>query len=359
MKRKVILIALPAAGILVGAFLWFKLHGNTQAGAEGAENAKNETSALVKTQPVARQDMDSTLLVYGDVATGKPSALGFPQAGQIFQILVVVGQRVHRGDVLASLTSDPVSQAAYSQAQSAAKLADKELHRNEELFALQLATQSQVDAARKQLQDADSNLAAQKKLGGDAATASLLAPFDGVVTALAAGQGDRVAAGTTVLQLGRADSFRIQLGVEPSKSRLIKAGMPVAIATLEDPTTVIAGKLSEIQSLVDPKTQLVGAMVELPAKDASALVPGMHIQGTIQLGKYSVWSVPRQAVLSDDKGGYVFQIAGGKARRVAVTRLIENAGSFGVEGKLDPALPVVVSGNYELQDGMAVREAAR
>jgi len=37
----------------------------------------------------------------------------------------------------------------------------------------------------------------------------------------------------------------------------------------------------------------------------------------------------------------------------------EHGASYGVDGKLDPQLPVVVLGNYELQDGMPVREGAR
>ena len=36
----------------------------------------------------------------------------------------------------------------------------------------------------------------------------------------------------------------------------------------------------------------------------------------------------------------------------------ENGEMVGVSGNLNPALKVVVLGNYELSDGMAVREAA-
>jgi hypothetical protein len=69
--------------------------------------------------------------------------------------------------------------------------------------------------------------------------------------------------------------------------------------------------------------------------------------------------VPRQAVLSDDNGSYLYQVAAGHARRVAVAKRAEAGNLVGVDGKLDPALPVVALGNYELEDGMAVRGAAR
>ncbi len=58
-----------------------------------------------------------------------------------------------------------------------------------------------------------------------------------------------------------------------------------------------------------------------------------------------------QAVVAFD----VTQVAQGKARRVAVRKLLETERAVGVEGPLDAALPVVVLGNYELHDGDVVR----
>ena len=43
-------------------------------------------------------------------------------------------------------------------------------------------------------------------------------------------------------------------------------------------------------------------------------------------------------------------------RRVAVTQGAESQGLIAISGPVDSRLPVVVLGNYELQDGMAVRE---
>ena len=53
----------------------------------------------------------------------------------------------------------------------------------------------------------------------------------------------------------------------------------------------------------------------------------------------------------------MFQVNAGKAARVEV-RVIGMAGSTTViAGPLDPARPLVTSGNYQLQDGAAVRTA--
>jgi hypothetical protein len=88
---------------------------------------------------------------------------------------------------------------------------------------------------------------------------------------------------------------------------------------------------------------------------ATFLVPGMHVQAVIKVGEHLSWAVPRTAVLTDAKGAFVFQISGGKAHRVDITSGLENQGLVAISGGIDPHLPVVVLGNYELTDGMQVR----
>ena len=168
--------------------------------------------------------------------TGNVESISFPRAGQVSRLLVVPGQRVTKGNPLANLVTDPGTQMTYNQELNAVNFARGELKRNEELFSLQLATQSQLDNARRALQDAQANLAAQIKLGGELGSATLTAPFDGVVTALAVAQGDRIQPGATILQLGHTDSLRVQFGIEPDNSPMVKVGMPSAAGATESTT---------------------------------------------------------------------------------------------------------------------------
>src|SRR5471032_3036160 len=146
------------------AVVWYvRSHAAPQAEHEDGEDAG---SALVVTQVVKQQDMALTATAYGDVDAGVPESLSFAQAGRLARFDVLPGQSVRRGDVIATLDSDPAAMAAYAQASNAQAFAERELRRNQDLLALQLATQSQVDAAARQLQDAQAGLAAQAKLGG-------------------------------------------------------------------------------------------------------------------------------------------------------------------------------------------------
>ena len=78
----------------------------------------------------------------------------------------------------------------------------------------------------------------------------------------------------------------------------------------------------------------------------------------ITLSKHYGWVVPRNAVLHDAKGSYIFQIANGHAKRIDVQTGIETDTLTEISGGFNSSLKIVISGNYELSDGMAVRETS-
>jgi membrane fusion protein (multidrug efflux system) len=67
--------------------------------------------------------------------------------------------------------------------------------------------------------------------------------------------------------------------------------------------------------------------------------------------------VPRSAVLGDAPDACVYIVQDGKARRVPVQTGAEADDLIEVSGAVSAGDIVVVSGNYELNDGMAVRES--
>lgn len=356
MKPSTILIGVLVAALGAGAAWHF--HAGANASAPPPAEKADAASVLVQLQPVARQTLAQNLDAFGEIAAGKPESLSFPQAGQLLELPLVLGQRLRRGDTVAVIGTDPNAVAAYAQAANTLAFARRELQRQQELAKLQLATEAQVDAARKAQDDSQAALNAQARLGGARASVTLTAPYDAVVTALPVAQGERIAAGAPVAQLGRTDRARALLAIEPSRSAAVKPGMAITLKPLLDGAAPIAARVSSLEGAVDPKSQMVTAIAELPAS-APRLATGTRIEAAIQLDAREAWNVPRQAVLSDDAGSYLFQVANRHARRVPVQVLGESGASYGVSGDIDPKLPVVVLGNYELQGGMLVREEAR
>jgi hypothetical protein len=148
----------------------------------------------------------------------------------------------------------------------------------------------------------------------------------------------------------------VRLGIEPEDAARIAPGMLVRVDSVFDARHSVEAKVAQVHGMVDPQTQLVDVVVPLRE---GGFIPGMRVRGVITLDRAETWAVPRSAVLRDDQGAYIFQVVHGHARRVAVRVGAETDRLTGIEGDFDSALPVVILGNYELIDGMAVREAPR
>ena len=319
--------------------------------------AADSSSVLVRTEPLRRHAIKETLVGYGTLApeVGGTINLNLPRPGRISALEVSPGQVVKKGARLLEFRTAAGAALGYRQAENALAFARSELARSEQLVAQKLATASQLAAARKAVADAEAALAAQRRLGTGTGIELVKAPYDGVVLSIGAAPGDRIAAGTAVLKLARLSGLRVLLGIEPSDSFAVRAGMPVHLTPVFDAERSVDAKVAAVHGMVDPQTQLVNVVVRI---ESGNLLPGMRVKGEITLARRTGWAVPRSAVLRDGSGSYLFQVKDGVARRVAVQVESDGDERLGIRGAgLDPALKVVVQGNYELSDGMAVREA--
>jgi membrane fusion protein, multidrug efflux system len=326
----------------------------TSPGAAAADTA----SVLVRTQPLARHELSETISCYGtvDVDPLSTESINVPRAGQVTRLLVSRGEAVKKGAPLLEFETNPRESVNYAQARTGVDLAKGELARVRDLLAQQLATRAQLAAAEKAQSDAEAELAAQEKLGTGLPSQMISAPFDGIVSALLVGQGERISAGATALRLSRQDRLRIVLGLEPEDARRIKRGMPVLLTPVFDRAQA-AGAVSAVSDMIDPRTGLVELFVKLKPGQAVRLIPGTRMEGRVAVASRRGIAVPRQAVLSDDGGAYLFVVRNGRAHRIDVKTGIEANGFVGIAGRFERNDRVVVTGNYELEEGMAVREA--
>jgi membrane fusion protein (multidrug efflux system) len=320
---------------------------------------KSDSSVLVETMLPRREALPQTLTLYGEVAQelGATENVSFARPVLISRLLVAAGERVHAGDPLLEVVTDPAAAATFQQAQSAVTLAQKELASQQELFTERLTTQAQLAAARKALADALSGLNAQHQLGAAPGPQIVRASHDAVVASLTPQQGDRVQQGTTVMQLSKAGAQRAVLGAEPEDAARLAPGMPVRLMPVFGGGEIPA-KIAQVYAVINPQTRLVDVSVRANTL-AAPLLPGMKLRGVVTLAATDAWMVPHSAVLDDAQGAYVFQVSGGHALRVPVRVTVESEKRDGVTGAIDPKLAIVVSGNYELQDGAAIRTSGK
>lgn len=323
-----------------------------------APATESEPSVEVQTVMLQQRSLADQASGYGVVAPAADSVrtLSLPRAGQLLRLRASVGQKVNKGSSLLDFGTGADAELAWRQAALAVDFARGELQRMRSLLEQQLATRSQVAGSEKALADAQAVLALQQQLGADRGEQVLRAPFDGVVVAVLASPGERLAAGAPLLQLAGNGRLQAQVGLEPGDARRVRAGMAARVTDVVTAGNPVPGRVVQVAGVVDPQSQLVNVRIELPA---SKLMPGARVAATIALTHQVAWVVPRSAVLRDARGAYLFQVRAGRARRIAVQSGLEEAGQVAVQGNFDPALPVVSQGNYEVTDGMAVRGSGR
>lgn len=344
----------------LAALMLAALAGCGKGGAAGDDDEAPEVkgTVLVTTASPVSQTFHDTIQAWG-TAVGDPhraSTISLGHGGQVIGLLVAGGQSVQHGQALLRVAPDPVARNAYLQAQSALDLAAGELKRTEQMAAQHLATQSQLATARKALDDAKAGLEAQRALGGGASEETINAPADGVVTALNVNLGDRFQAGTALLNFAPAQALIARLGAQPEEGAHLKPGMPVEVQGAYGARETLHGRLDVVGHAIDAQTHLLPLQVSLPPDAGNVLVAGAAVQASIESTSYTAWALPRDAVLQDDKGAYVFVVEQDKAKRIDVNLKHPDGDTVGVQGPLDAKMQVIVTGNYELNDGDAVRE---
>jgi RND family efflux transporter MFP subunit len=335
------------------------LAGCGRSGATDDDDAPDVSGqVLVTTTQPANQIFHDTVQAWG-MAVGdshRTSVISLGQGGQVIGMDVVAGQAVKRGQQLLRIAPDPAARNTYRQAQSTLALAASELQRTEHMAAQHLATQSQLAAAHKALDDAQAGLEAQRALGGGNAEESLEAPADGVVTTVSVNLGDRFQAGAPLLSFIPAHGLIAKLGVQPEDGVLLKAGMAAQVQSVYGNAPSLNGRVDMIGQAVDAQTHLLPMQVALPPGASASLVAGASVQATVETASYAAWALPRDAVLHDDKGDYVFAVDHDHAKRIDVRVKHPDGDPVGVQGPLDGGTRVIVLGSYELNDGDAVRE---
>jgi membrane fusion protein, multidrug efflux system len=317
-----------------------------------------EPSVLIQQTKVAQRKVSDRLTAFGQVQADPDTVqtIALMHDALISRVAVRPGQRVKDGETLLQVATSPGAHMEYLKARAAVDYAQGELVRQQRLLTEQLATNAQVEAAENALQDARASLQALEAQGQNKAIVKVSAPASGIITQLRAKQGERLQAGAALLEMAIGNRLVAVLGVEPEDIRLLEPGTLVTIRSVFVPDFKADSQLREIHAIINPATHLVDALVPIPADQTDHLVLGSHLIADIQLNVHTGITVPRSAVLQDEQGTYVFRVVGGKAQRVAVTTGLENDRWFEITSGLRLDEAVVIVGNYELKDGMPVRE---
>ncbi|MFZ1867806.1 MAG: efflux RND transporter periplasmic adaptor subunit [Steroidobacteraceae bacterium] len=315
----------------------------------------SNSSVLVTLTRLQEGSLPQVVVGYGTV---EPSAAGHktvmaPVAAVVAEIDVRLGEEVPAGAPLIRLAPSPATAASYTQARSALAVAERLVASTRKLVAGHLATAQQLADARKSESDARSQLQALDAVGAGGSHA-IRAPFRAIVTTLSTTPGSIVAEGTALLDLAAPQSLVLNVGVVPAQAAAIHPNDAVAVRLIGG-TQPITAKVLVCGAVAEADTGLVPVAISLPP---NGFLPGEMARAAITTGEMRGYVVPHAAILADDSGNpYVVQAVAGVAHKVPVQVLVAHGSEDVISGKLDARAPLVLSGNYQLDDGMKVRLA--
>ncbi len=238
--------------------------------------AKHET-VPEPVRPVALAQATSggaeTAVFAGEVKPRHEADLAFRIGGKMVARAADAGTRVRKGQLLARLDpADMGLQAEAAKAQVAAtrteyEFAKAEFERYQGLLEQKFVSASALDAKRNTMsanrakfEQAKANLAVAQNQAG---YATLVAPEDGVITAIAAEAGQVVTAGQPVLRLAREDEREVAIAVPESRIGELARAKQIVVALVADPRTLYRARVREIAPAVDPVTRTFAVRVAI------------------------------------------------------------------------------------------------
>ena len=327
----------------------------------------NEAHIVVGT--LDEQDVDDTILSSGRVTFDdqRVAHVYSPVTGRVARIEASLGERIHRGQALAVITSPDIGQASSDLGKADADLiaAEHDFKRKKDLFDAHAASQADYEASEDNYRKAkaEKERAYQKAFllrTGNVDNVSqgytLSSPIDGELIARSVNPGIEVQGqygGGTAVELftvGELDRVWILADVYEMDLARVKVGARVTVKVIAYPGKVFDGRVDWVSGALDPasRTAKVRCTFENPER---LLKPEMYATVSISVEEKKALALPKGAVLRLGDATVVF-IEVGKTPdgRVKFERLPvkvdEGEGSqwLPVEHGLDKGTPVVTQG---------------
>jgi multidrug efflux system membrane fusion protein len=320
-----------------------------------AEAVQTPDAVAVRTAPVTREWVTRPVQATGTLHSKDELQLSFKMPGVVAQVLVAEGQRVRRGQPLATLDVREID-AQVAAARSGVEKARRDLERAEALYADSVATLAQVQDARTGAELARSALQAA---AFNRRYAAIVAPADGIVLRRLAEGGELVTPGQAVLVLGSSERGQVlRVGVADRDAVRLKPGDAATVRFDAFPGEQFTGRVREVAPAADPMTGTYQVEVSV---DGGGKPLASGLVGRVELRPAAgteMALVPIQSILeADGTEATVYTLAadGRTARRLAVTVGFIAGERVAVSGGLEGVRSVVTDGAAYLGDGAAVK----
>ncbi|MFQ5878366.1 MAG: efflux RND transporter periplasmic adaptor subunit [Acidobacteriota bacterium] len=322
-----------------------------EEGEEGERNGKEKTPIPVSVERVSVGRVSSYITSTANLVAEDEVQILAEAEGRVARLLVEEGDRVRRGQILASLVKDD-QEIALKKAKVRAKNArlayeravrvvDEELMSREEFDRIAM----EHEIARQELAEAEWRLE----------KTNIRAPFDGRVTRREVMLGKNIRMGDALFTVADFDPLIARIYL-PEKDVLgLREGRDVRITLKADEAVRFQGRIRQISPVVDTATGTVKITIEAesPPRDVR---PGAFVSiDIVRQTRPEAVLLPRQAVLRELREAYVFVANGGVAERRSVALGLEEGAWVEAVSGVDPGEQVIVAGQGGLKDGSSIK----
>ena len=369
---------LLAAGLSLG--VWGKISQQEQVTAT-AEQARDFIPS-VRVATVEASPATVSVTLPGTTAAFAAANIFARATGYIAKRNVDIGDHVKAGDLLAQLAvpelDDQISQneatldhlkSMLGQAEANRKLRQVTWDRDQPLVEKGWVTRQQGDVDVQNLKGQEAAVAAAKhnvtaqenqvkQLYQNRDYASVVAPFDGVITQRNVDVGSLVqgnaTSGTFMFEIMRENVIRVSVYVPQDAAFGMAPGVDAIVRVPELPDREFRGTVTRIADALQPGTRTLLTEVDIENADG-ALTPGIYCAVEFHIPrKTPSLSVPADALIFDRNGLQVAVISNGQAeiRRVNVKR--DLGARVEVDAGLKAGDQVILNPPINLIDGSKV-----
>ena len=293
----------------------------------------------------------------GSVDARYQTNLGFQVGGRIIAREVNVGDRVKQGDRLAAVDATLLRLAVQS---AEADLANAVLteNRSRALVVTETASRAQVDTAVAARETADAKVsqaeASLRQARNVLSYAELVAPYDGVITAVNSDVGKVVSAGDIIVTLARPDVREAVVDVPDYLADELKAYPRFDVVLAGEPSIRTTATLRQLAPASDTVTRTRRARLALQdPPNGFRLGSTISVSATRKVAPYVAVPVSALAGPGDKPSVWVVDAAKAVVATRPVTLVSTKAGYAVVDGLKDGDI-VVKAGVGSLQPGQAV-----
>lgn len=312
---------------------------------------------VVSTQTVNDTTFRHYTRVQGDVAT-RQNIVIYPEfSGVLTNINVTEGQRVNRGQLLATIDDGGLrSQLAQLEAQAA--LAKTTFERQQRLWEQNIGSEIQFLEAQTAYQSAQN---AVDQLRSQLAKSNVRAPFSGIIDEVLTDEGQVVSPGQNPLfRLVNLQNMHVEAAVPETYLNQIETGTPV-IVEIPAIDRTYEGTVKQVGNYINPSNRTFEIEVSIPNEEG---LVKPNLIATVRLQDYMAENalvIPETAIQTNSVGErmvYVFQPRdenSGIAERVRVETGYIQDNMVEVTAGLEPGDQVIVEGARNLRDQQIVR----